>query len=336
MGVKVGINGFGRVGRLVTRLLCGTQNGLDLAAINARADSGQLTHLLKYDSVHGVFDQDIAFTENSLTVGEKTIAITRKGSPAEIPWRELGVDLVFETTGKFKFKEDIQGHFDQGARKVLLGLPGKGAEDISLVMGVNHTLYNPALHNYISNASCTTNCLAPVAKVLNDTFNIEHGLMTTIHAVTMSQRVLDGSHKDIRRARSALTSMIPTSTGAAKAIGLIIPELSGRLHGIAIRVPTPDVSLVDLNVRVTNATTIEEVNGALKEAAQGPMKGVLKVTDEPLVSIDYTGCRYSSVVDAPLTQVMDRQMVKVIAWYDNEMGFSARLVDLGAFVAESL
>jgi glyceraldehyde 3-phosphate dehydrogenase len=286
--------------------------------------------------VHGVFDQDVLFSDNSLTVGQKTIAITRNSMPGEIPWQELGVDMVFETTGKFKLKEDIQGHFDQGVKKVLLGLPGKGSEDISLVMGVNHTLYNPARHHYISNASCTTNCLAPVAKIINDSFHIEHGLMTTIHAVTMSQRVLDGSHKDIRRARSALTSMIPTSTGAAKAIGLVIPELSGKLHGLAIRVPTPDVSLVDLNVRVTNATTIEEVNEALRNAADGPMLGVLKVTDAPLVSVDYTGCRYSSVVDAPLTQVMDKHMVKVIAWYDNEMGFSARLVDLGAFVAESL
>ncbi len=335
MAIKVGINGFGRVGRLLTRILAKGHEHLELVAVNARADSFQLAHLLKYDSVHRTYDATVDYEDEALIIDGRRVAVTRRPTPDQIPWGELGVELVFETTGKFKKREQCQGHLDSGARKVVLGAPGKGV-DTTIVMGVNHQTYDPQQHHVVSNASCTTNCLAPIAKVLHETFTIEHGLMTTIHAVTMSQRILDGSLKDIRRARAAWMSMIPTTTGAAKAVTQVIPELEGKLDGMAIRVPTPDVSLVDLTCRLATETTAEEVNQALRQAAEGPLKGILTVTEVPLVSVDYTSNPYSSIVDAPLTQVIDRRLAKVLAWYDNEMGFACRMVDLAAYMAQSM
>ncbi|KIX12098.1 type I glyceraldehyde-3-phosphate dehydrogenase [Dethiosulfatarculus sandiegensis] len=335
MAVKVGINGFGRVGRLLARILGPGHEELELVCINGRADTYQLAHLLKYDSVHRTFQAEVEHDEDQLIIDGHPVAITRAPSPDQIPWEKYDVDIVLEATGKFKDRASCQGHMEHGAKKVLIAAPGKGV-DHTFVMGVNQQEYDPQNHHIISNASCTTNCLAPVAKVLNDVFTLEHGLMTTIHAYTMSQRMLDGSHKDMRRARAAALSMIPTSTGAAKAVTQVIPELEGKLDGFAIRVPTADVSLVDITCRLGNQVDAEEVNDALRQAAEGPMAGVLKVSDEPLVSIDYTTCPYSSIVDAALTQVMDGRMVKVLSWYDNEMGFASRLVNLAEMVAKSL
>jgi len=335
MAVKVGINGFGRIGRLAARILGTGHRDLKLAVINGRADSFQLAHLLKYDSVHRTFGGTVDFDDDSLTIEGQRVAITRFAKPAEIPWRDLGVDIVLETTGKFTSREASQGHLDAGAKKVLIGAPGKGV-DLTLVLGVNHAEYDPKRHHIVSNASCTTNCLAPVAKVLHDAFTIEHGLMTTIHSVTMSQRILDGSHKDIRRARAAGMSIIPTTTGAAKAVTEVFPALKGRLDGMAFRVPTPDVSIIDLVVRLGRLVDAQQVNDALRQAAEGPLNGIMAVTDVPLVSVDYTSCPYSSVVDAPLTQVMGGRMAKVMSWYDNEMGFTHRLVDLAAYLAKKL
>jgi glyceraldehyde 3-phosphate dehydrogenase len=335
MAVKVGINGFGRIGRLLARILGSGHPELELSAINSRADSFQLAHLLKHDSVHRTYPGTVTYAEDSLTINGRKVTVTRKTAPAEIPWKDLGVQVVLEATGKFKSTEDCQGHLQAGARKVLIGAPGKKV-DGTFVMGVNHKDYDPAKHHVISNASCTTNCLAPVAKVLHGEFVIEHGIMTTIHAYTMSQRILDGSQKDIRRARAAAMSLIPTTTGAASQAGLVIPELTGKLDGYAIRVPTPDVSIVDLTCRLGRTVTAEQVNLAFKKAAEGPLKGILAITEEPLVSVDYTGCPYSAVVDAPLTQVMAGRMVKVVAWYDNEMGFASRHVELAAYVAAKL
>jgi glyceraldehyde-3-phosphate dehydrogenase type I len=335
MAVKVGINGFGRIGRLAARILGSGHKDLELVALNSRADSFQLAHLLKYDSVHRTYAGSVEHDEDSLTIEGRRVQITRVSNPADIPWKDLGVDIVLETTGKFTKREGSQGHLDAGAKKVAIGAPGKGV-DGTFVMGVNHQDYDPAQHHIVSNASCTTNCLAPVAKVLNDSFGFEHGLMTTIHAYTMSQRILDGSHKDIRRARAAAMSIIPTTTGAARAVTEVIPALKGKLDGMAIRVPTPDVSVVDLVCRLGQDVSAQEINAALKEASQGPMKGVLAVTDVPLVSVDYTSCPYSSVVDAPLTQVMGGRMVKILSWYDNEMGFTHRLIDVAALMASKL
>ncbi len=335
MAVKVGINGFGRIGRLAARILGSGHKDLELVALNSRADSFQLAHLLKYDSVHRTFAGNVEHDDDSLTIEGRRVQITRVANPAEIPWKDLGVQIVLETTGKFTKRDGSQGHINAGAKKVAIGAPGKGV-DGTFVMGVNHQDYDPSQHHIVSNASCTTNCLAPVAKVLNDSFGFEHGLMTTIHSYTMSQRILDGSHKDIRRARAAAMSIIPTTTGAARAVTQVIPALTGKLDGFAIRVPTPNVSLVDLTCRLGRAVTAEEVNAALKTASQGPLKGVLEVTDIPLVSVDYTSCPFSSIVDAPLTQVMDGRMVKVISWYDNEMGFTQRLIDLASYVAGKL
>jgi len=335
MAVKVGINGFGRIGRLAARILGQGHSDLELVAVNARADTAQLAHLLQYDSVHRTYDREVGFKGDELIIGGMRVAVTRQASPDKCQWGQVGADLVLETTGKFKMREENLGHIQAGAKKVVMGAPGKDP-DATIVMGVNDGIYDAAKHLVISNASCTTNCLAPVAKVLNDTFGIEHGLLTTTHAYTMSQRILDGSDKDIRRARAAAMSMIPTTTGAAKAVTLVIPELKGKLDGFAIRVPTPDVSLVDLTCRLGMDCTAQGVNDALRAASEGPMKGVLKVTEVPLVSVDYTGCPYSSVVDAPLTQVIGERMVKVLSWYDNEMGYASRLVDLAAMVARGM
>ncbi len=335
MAVRVGINGFGRIGRLATRILGKGHPDLELVGVNARADTSQLAHLLKYDSVHRTYDAEVGFEGDEVIIDNKRVAITRSPAPEQCSWGAQSADLVLETTGKFKTKAELEGHMAAGAKRVVMGAPGKDL-DATIVMGVNEDIYDPASHTVVSNASCTTNCLAPVAKVLNDSFGIEHGLMTTTHAYTMSQRILDGSSKDIRRARAAAMSMIPTTTGAAKAVTQVIPELAGKLDGFAIRVPTPDVSLVDLTCRLGQEVTVEAVNGALAEAAEGPMKGVLLVTEVPLVSVDYTSCPYSSVVDAPLTQVIGGRMVKVLSWYDNEMGYASRLVDLAAMVARSM
>ncbi|MBI4799781.1 MAG: type I glyceraldehyde-3-phosphate dehydrogenase [Desulfarculus sp.] len=335
MAVKVGINGFGRIGRLAARILGSGHKDLELVALNSRADSFQLAHLLKYDSVHRTYAGSVGHDDDSLTIEGRRVQITRVSNPADIPWKDLGVEIVLETTGKFTKREGSQGHLDAGAKKVAIGAPGKGV-DGSFVIGVNHLDYDNAQHHIVSNASCTTNCLAPVAKVLEDSFGFEHGLMTTIHSYTMSQRILDGSHKDIRRARAAAMSIIPTTTGAARAVTEVIPSLKGKLDGMAIRVPTPNVSVVDLVCRLAKDVTAQEVNAALKAASQGPMKGALEVTDVPLVSVDYTSSSFSSVVDAPLTQVMAGRMVKILSWYDNEMGFTHRLIDLAAHMAAKL
>ena len=335
MPVKIGLNGFGRIGRLVTRLLGTGHPELDLIAINARADSDQLAHLLKYDSVHGRFGVEVEPEPEALIIKGKRIAITRMPGPDQIPWADMGVQLVIEATGKFNKLADAEGHLAGGAKKVVLSAPGKEVHG-TFVMGVNHTDYDPASQHVISNASCTTNCLAPVAKALNDAFGIHSGIMTTIHSYTMSQRILDGSSKDIRRARAAAVSMIPTSTGAAKAVTQVIPELSGKLDGFAIRVPTPDVSIVDLTCWLDKETSSDGVNQALAKAADGPLNGYMQFTMEPLVSVDYMGTPSSCVVDGPLTQVMNGKLAKVLAWYDNEMGFTARLVDLAAYAASKM
>lgn len=335
MAITVGINGFGRVGRLAARILGRGHPDLDLVAINSRADNSQLAHLLQWDSVHRCYDAHIEFNDTGIIIDDRHVKVTRQKNPEDIPWSELGVDIVFECTGIFKTTQAAQGHLDAGAQKVLISAPSKD-ETPMFVMGVNQGDYDPDTMDIISNASCTTNCLAPLAKVLHDSFAMEYGLMTTIHSYTMSQRILDGSANDIRRARAAGTSMIPTSTGAARSLGRIIPELDGLLDGFSIRVPTPNVSVVDLSVRAGREVTVEEVNQALTEASTGDMFGIILVSEVPLVSIDYTSSPYSAIVDAELTMVMHSRMVKVLAWYDNEMGFAQRLVDLAGLVARQM
>jgi len=332
MVTKIGINGFGRIGRLITRILALGHPNLELVAINSQASSFDLGHLLKYDSVHRTFDSYVTYDGNFLTVDNNQIVVTHIASPRDIPWKELGVDIVLETTGRFTQSSDAHGHLDAGVKKVIIGASGKGV-DATLVMGVNHFDYDPKNHHIISNASCTTNCLAPVTKVLNDVFGIEHGLMTTIHSYTMSQRILDGSHKDIRRARAAAMSIIPTTTGAAQAVAQVIPDLTNKLDGFAIRVPTPNVSLVDFTCRLKHSVTIKKVNDAFKEASCGFLDGILEITTIPLVSVDYTSSPFSSVVDASLTQIIDGRLVKVVVWYDNEMGFTHRIIDLASYMA---
>ncbi|WP_022662754.1 type I glyceraldehyde-3-phosphate dehydrogenase [Paucidesulfovibrio longus] len=319
MAVKVGLNGFGRIGRYLTRLMA-EETGLELVAVNARASNEQLAHLLKYDSVHGRF-MDVEPTEAGFKVKGREIKVTRN-APGEWAWGDLGCDLVVESTGKFTDRESCEKHLACGAKKVVISAPGKNA-DQTIVMGVNDADLK-AEHKIVSNASCTTNCLAPVAKVINDTFGIRHGQMTTVHSYTMSQRILDGSHKDIRRARACAVNMVPTSTGAAKAVGLVIPELNGKLGGLSVRVPTPNVSLVDLVVELERPTTVEEVNAVLKAAANEHMG----YTEEALVSMDFMGSTYGGVVDAPLTAVFGGTQLKLIVWYDNEAGFTNQLLRL--------
>jgi glyceraldehyde 3-phosphate dehydrogenase len=332
MGVKVGVNGFGRVGRYIVRACLGYDD-IDIVAINSRAKPDILAHLLKYDSVHGKINAEIAVNGDSLLVNDKKIAITHVTSNlSDLPWKELGVDIALESSGRFRKKSELTGHLTAGAKKVILAAPGKGI-DGTFVMGVNEDSYDPAKHHIISNASCTTNCLATVAKVLHDEFRIVRGLMTTVHAYTMDQRLLDGSHSDLRRGRAAAMSIVPTSTGAAIAVAEVIPELKGKLGGLALRVPTPNVSIVDLAVEVGRAVTIKEVNGALKAASEGRMKGIMAFSEEELVSIDFTGSPYSSIVDAPLTNVIDGGFVKVFAWYDNESGYACRMRDLAIYIA---
>jgi glyceraldehyde 3-phosphate dehydrogenase len=335
MSVRVGINGFGRVGRYALRSILGRKD-MEIAAINSRAESKVLAHLFKYDSIHGKYEAPITYTDNSFTVGGTDIPIIRETKElGSIPWATYGADIVLECTGKFRKREEIAGHLTGGAKKVILGAPGKGM-DAMIVLGVNEDIYDPASHHIISNASCTTNCLAPIVKIINDTFGIERGLMTTIHSYTMDQRLLDGSHKDLRRARAAALSMVPTTTGAASAVGQVIPEMKGKLDGFAIRVPTPNVSLVDLVVDLKKDATPEAINKAVKEEAEGRLNGIVFYCEEELVSIDFQSSPYSAVFDALLTNVIDARMAKVIAWYDNESGYTERLVDLAYYVGVRL
>jgi glyceraldehyde 3-phosphate dehydrogenase len=332
MGVKVGINGFGRVGRYLVRACLGFDD-IDIVAINSRASPDVLAHLLKYDSVHGKIGAEIAVYGESLMVNDKKIVVTHITSNlSDLPWRKLGVDIVLESSGRFRMKDELSGHLAAGAKKVIVAAPGKEI-DGTFVMGVNEDSYDPSKHHIISNASCTTNCLAPVAKVLHDEFRIVRGLMTTVHAYTMDQRILDGSHSDLRRGRAAALSIVPTSTGAATAVTEVIPDLKGKLGGLALRVPTPNVSVVDLVVEVGRAVTINEVNGALKAASEGSLKGIMAFCEEELVSVDFTGSPYSSIVDAHLTNVIDGNFVKVFAWYDNESGYASRMRDLAIYIA---
>jgi len=324
MAVKVGINGFGRIGRYMTRLLAGSKE-FELTAVNARADNQSLAHLLKFDSVHGTFGPEVAADEQGFTAAGSQVLVTRQG-PGEWTWKDLGVGMVLETTGKFTDRESCEKHLACGAEKVLISAPGKNP-DRTIVVGVNDQDLK-AEDRIISNASCTTNCLAPAVRVIHDHFSIKHGLMTTIHSYTMSQRILDGSHKDIRRARAAALSMIPTTTGAARMVTQVIPELKGRLDGMAVRVPTANVSLVDFVAEVEKKTTAQEVNQALRSASEGALKDILGYTELPLVSVDYNGSTFGGVVDAPLTSVMDETQVKLIVWYDNEAGFCNQLLRL--------
>jgi len=333
MAVRVGINGFGRIGRNVLRAaVLMKQQALEFVAVNDITDTRTLAHLLKYDSVHRRFPGTVEARGDALVVNGKSIKVSAIKEPEKLPWKALGVDLVLESTGLFTDRPDADKHLAAGAKKVVISAPAKG-EDITIVMGVNHQKYDPAKHHVISNASCTTNCLVPVVKVVLDNWGFKHGFMTTIHSYTNDQQILDLPHKDLRRARAAGLSIIPTTTGAAKATSLVIPEVKGKIDGISLRVPTPDVSVVELTAEVEKKTAIEEVNGAFKQAARASLKGILDVSDEPLVSVDYIGSFYSSVVDALSTNVIDGTFLHVSSWYDNEMGYSARCVDLLAHVA---
>ncbi|NLI09990.1 MAG: type I glyceraldehyde-3-phosphate dehydrogenase [Elusimicrobia bacterium] len=341
MAVKIGINGFGRIGRLVARAILERKSKeIELVAINDLTDAKTNAHLFKYDSVHGVWPGEVkASADDEITVDGKKIKVFKKKDPSELPWKDAGVEIVVESTGLFTVKKDgvnkkgkevkgAENHITKGgAKKVIISAPAEG-EDLTIVMGVNENKYDPKNHHVVSNASCTTNCLAPFTKVIFDKWGIEKGLMTTIHAYTNDQKVHDMAHSDLRRARAAAMSMIPTSTGAAKAISLAIPELKGKLDGFAIRVPTPNVSVVDLSVTLTKNASAEEINAALKEAAEGPLKGIMGYTDEPLVSIDFNHCPLSSIVDGKSTKVIGGNFAKILAWYDNEWGYSNRVVDL--------
>ncbi|MFA6991893.1 MAG: type I glyceraldehyde-3-phosphate dehydrogenase [Candidatus Gracilibacteria bacterium] len=332
MKMKVAINGFGRIGRQVFRINL-EKNYFDVVAINDLSDANALAHLLKYDSNYGVLKNEVEARDGNIVVDGKNYKVLAERDPEKLPWKDLGVDLVIESTGYFTDRAGAEKHIKAGAKKVVISAPGKEM-DLTVVLGVNDKDYDPKKHNLISNASCTTNCLAPFAKVLNDNFVIEKGLMTTIHAYTNDQNILDLPHKDLRRARAAALSMIPSTTGAAKAIGLVLPELNGKLNGLAIRVPTPTVSIVDLVCNVKKPTTKEEVNAKFKEAAEGPMKGILGFSTKPLVSVDFKGNPLSSIIDAECTDVIDGNLVKVMSWYDNEWGYSNRVVDLIKMIGE--
>ncbi|MBP3254575.1 MAG: type I glyceraldehyde-3-phosphate dehydrogenase [Bacteroidales bacterium] len=331
--VKVAINGFGRIGRISFRNIQRKTN-VEVVAINDLTDAATLAHLLKYDSVHGIFDAEVSSEGDYLIVNGKKIRVFAEKDPANLPWKDLGIDIVIESTGLFKTKEKMGKHIAAGAKKVILTVPAATAEDVdaTVVLGVNDEVLTKDV-TCVSNASCTTNCLAPVAKVLNDKFGIVKGYMTTVHSYTNDQKILDLPHKDLRRARAAACNIIPTSTGAAKAVGLVIPELKGKLDGISMRVPTPDGSVVDLVVELKKTVTKEEVNAAIKEAAQGPMKGILEYSEAPLVSIDIVGNNHSSIFDSQMTMVMDGNFVKVVSWYDNENGYSNRVCDLAERLA---
>ena len=331
MAIKVAINGFGRIGRNFFRAAAASKT-LDIVAVNDLTDAATLAHLLKYDSVHGAFKGKVEAGKEEIIVDGKAIKVLKSTDPAALPWKELGVEIVIESTGRFTDQESAGKHLKAGAQKVIISAPGKDV-DLTVCMGVNEQDYDPAKHHVISNASCTTNCLAPVAKVLLENFGIVKGMMTTIHSYTNDQMILDLPHKDLRRARAAALSMIPTTTGAAKAVSLVLPSLKGKLDGIAVRVPTPNVSLVDLVVETEKATSVAEVNAALKKAAEGPLKGILEFCEEPLVSCDFNGCPASSTVDADSTNVIGGTLVKVMSWYDNEWGYSSRVLDLVNFIA---
>jgi len=347
MAVKIGINGFGRIGRLVARAALERKNSnLELVAVNDLTDAKSNAYLFKYDSVHGRFPGDVlAAGDDSISVNGKLIKVLNKRDPCELPWKDLGVDIVIESTGLFTVKKDgvnkkgkevkgAENHITKGgAKKVIISAPAEG-EDITIVMGVNEEKYDPRNHSVLSNASCTTNCLAPLAKVINDKWGIVKGLMTTIHAYTNDQRLQDMAHSDLRRSRAAAISMIPTSTGAAKAISLVIPELKGKLDGFAIRVPTPNVSVVDLTFLLSKKVTVEEINAALKEASEGKLKGILGYTEDPVVSVDFNHCALSSIIDAKSTKVIQDDFVKVLSWYDNEWGYSNRVVDLAEYIVK--
>jgi glyceraldehyde 3-phosphate dehydrogenase len=336
MSLRIAINGFGRIGRLVLRAAKqGSRTDLDFVAVNDLTDNRTLAHLLKYDSVHRAYPGTVEATENGLTVDGDEIRVFSERDPERLPWADLGVDIVVESTGKFRDRDGAGKHLTAGAKKVIISAPAK-KEDVTIVLGVNEGKYDPRLHHIISNASCTTNCLAPVVKVILDNFGIRRGLMTTIHSYTNDQVILDMPHKDLRRARAAGMSMIPTTTGAAKATALVIPEVEGKMDGMAIRVPTADVSLVDLTVEVEKETDPDAVRDAFRKAADGALKGILHVSEEPLVSVDFTGHRASSIVDAPSTAVMGGNLVKVLSWYDNEWGYSERVVDLVRYVGDRL
>lgn len=345
MAVKIGINGFGRIGRLVARAILERKNkDIELVAINDLTDSKTNAHLFKYDSVHGVYNGEVkAVSDDEISIDGKKVKVLKKKDPSELPWKDLGVEIVVESTGLFTVKKDgvnkkgkevkgAENHITKGgAKKVIISAPAEG-EDLTIVMGVNENKYDPKNHNVVSNASCTTNCLAPFTKVIHERWGIEKGLMTTIHAYTNDQKIHDMAHSDLRRARAAAMSMIPTSTGAAKAISLVIPDLKGKLDGFAIRVPTPNVSIVDLSAMLSKKTTAEEINSALKEASNGNLKGIMGYSEEPLVSIDFNHCPLSSVVDAKSTKVIGDNFIKVLAWYDNEWGYSNRVVDLALYM----
>jgi glyceraldehyde 3-phosphate dehydrogenase len=332
MAVRVGINGFGRIGRNVLRAaVMGKQTALEFVGVNDITDTKTLAHLLKYDSVHGRFPGTVEAKGDNLVVNGREIHVTAIKEPEKLPWKDLGVELVLESTGRFTDREQAAKHLTAGAKKVVISAPAKG-EDITVVMGVNEKKYDPAKHHVLSNASCTTNCLVPVVKVVLDHWGLVRGFMTTVHSYTNDQQILDLPHKDLRRARAAALSIIPTTTGAAKATSLVLPEVKGKLDGISLRVPTPDVSIVDLTAQVEKTTTIDEVNAAFREAAKGALQGILDVSDEPLVSVDYIGSLFSSVVDSKSTNVVDGTLVHVSSWYDNEMGYSARCVDLLAYI----
>ena len=328
---KVGINGFGRIGREVFRVAF-TNPDVEVVAVNDLTDAETLAHLLKYDSVHGTFPYEVTVDGDFIVVDGKKVQVLAQTDPAKLPWGELGVEIVVESTGRFTDGPKAAAHIEAGAKKVIISAPAK-QEDITIVMGVNEDKYDPANHHIISNASCTTNCLAPFTKVLMEKFGIESGLMTTVHSYTNDQRILDLPHKDLRRARAAACSIIPTTTGAAKAVALVLPELKGKLNGFAMRVPTPNVSITDLTVLLQKDTTAEEINAALKEAAEGKLKGILGYNELPLVSRDYNGCPLSSIVDGLSTMMVGPRMAKVVSWYDNEWGYSNRVVDLACYIA---
>ena len=331
MSLRVGINGFGRIGRNILRAAL-PHDDIDIVAVNDLTDAATLAHLLKYDSILGNLKADITATGDRISVDGDEFQVLAQKDPALLPWKDLGVDVVFEGTGRFTNREDAAKHVAAGAKRVIITAPAK-KPDVTIVMGVNHTQYDPAKHQIVSNASCTTNCLAPIAKVLDESFGIQKGWMTTVHAYTNDQNLLDLPHKDLRRARAAALSIIPTTTGAAAAVGEVLPQLKGKLDGIALRVPTPNVSVVDLNVIVTKPATAESVNAAFKAAADGPLKGILEYVTAPLVSIDFRGNPHSAMLDVPYTKVMGSDFVKVMAWYDNEWGYSSRCVDLLRFMA---
>jgi len=332
MAYQVGINGFGRIGRNVFRAALSNPE-INIVAVNDLTDAKTLAHLLKYDSIHGIFDAEVKADGDAIIVNGQRVQVLAERDPANLPWGKLGVEIVVESTGLFTAKEKASAHIVGGAKKVIISAPASG-EDITIVLGVNEDKYDPKNHNVVSNASCTTNCLAPFTKVLHDKFGVKRGMMTTVHSYTNDQQILDLPHSDLRRSRAAAVSIIPTTTGAAKAVGLVLPELNGKLNGFSLRVPTPNVSVTDLVAELEKSVTAEEINAALKAAAEGPMKGILDYTDEPLVSKDFNGNPHSSIVDGLSTMVIEGNMVKVVSWYDNEWGYSNRVVDLAIFMGK--